>query len=410
MIKNSVLPFLLLFAFNVPAQIDIGGLFFHGDLECGESIYDQIVPLVDEAVEFGGVTTTCQDETINYAITSIDSSEVTIFGACAASIHVEVEIFDNCGNSDSYFDAFFIDDFEPPVISVTHEVFDLSLSLSARDTFQSLVSNNFGVTATDNCDPNPELTFRLRDENGHTIQFDDITDNSFGTYSLRVEANDDCIFESSTTITIQILRTVGSFVTSSSNLGERDQTGQICVSLENPLDSAPTMVSIEISGGQAEVGVDIVQISSSFDLNFLPGETQKCFSVTTIDDDIIDTNKSIQFKIVNVSNDASTLIGSRPTHTVNIIDNDDNDGDGINNLVDNCPNISNPEQLDIDGDGIGNVCDNENTVNSLMEIDNDVFLTEISSGVVLRSQDGKCWKIIVTNSGALSTFEVVCPE
>ena len=111
MIKNRVLPFLLLFAFNVTAQIYIGGLFFLGDLECGESIYDQIVPLVDEAFEFGDVTTTCQDETINYAITSIDSSEVTDFGACGASIHVEVEITDNCGNSDSYFDAFFIDDF-----------------------------------------------------------------------------------------------------------------------------------------------------------------------------------------------------------------------------------------------------------------------------------------------------------
>jgi hypothetical protein len=35
----------------------------------------------------------------------------------------------------------------------------------------------------------------------------------------------------------------------------------------------------------------------------------------------------------------------------------DDDGDGIPNNVDNCPNVSNPRQLDADGDGIGNACD-----------------------------------------------------
>lgn len=35
----------------------------------------------------------------------------------------------------------------------------------------------------------------------------------------------------------------------------------------------------------------------------------------------------------------------------------DDDSDTIIDLVDNCPGISNPDQLDDDGDGIGNVCD-----------------------------------------------------
>ena len=34
----------------------------------------------------------------------------------------------------------------------------------------------------------------------------------------------------------------------------------------------------------------------------------------------------------------------------------DFDGDGVNNLYDNCPAISNEDQLDSDGDGVGDAC------------------------------------------------------
>src|SRR5271165_6913325 len=37
---------------------------------------------------------------------------------------------------------------------------------------------------------------------------------------------------------------------------------------------------------------------------------------------------------------------------------DDSDHDGIDDALDNCPYVANPDQADGDGDGIGNVCDN----------------------------------------------------
>ena len=38
----------------------------------------------------------------------------------------------------------------------------------------------------------------------------------------------------------------------------------------------------------------------------------------------------------------------------------DTDGDGINDPADNCPGVSNPEQLDSDGDGVGDICESHN--------------------------------------------------
>ena len=40
----------------------------------------------------------------------------------------------------------------------------------------------------------------------------------------------------------------------------------------------------------------------------------------------------------------------------------------------------------------------------------DVYLDESSSGILLKSPDGQCWKITVTNDGELQTAAVICPE
>ncbi|RMG41306.1 MAG: hypothetical protein D6732_02645, partial [Methanobacteriota archaeon] len=49
----------------------------------------------------------------------------------------------------------------------------------------------------------------------------------------------------------------------------------------------------------------------------------------------------------------------------------DNDGDGLLDSVDNCPVVSNTNQVDLDGDGVGDVCDNCPTISNTVQSDID---------------------------------------
>src|SRR5579864_6399420 len=48
---------------------------------------------------------------------------------------------------------------------------------------------------------------------------------------------------------------------------------------------------------------------------------------------------------------------------------DDMDGDGIPDSLDNCPFVSNRDQLDTDGDGVGDACDNCPTLANKSQLD-----------------------------------------
>jgi hypothetical protein len=52
-------------------------------------------------------------------------------------------------------------------------------------------------------------------------------------------------------------------------------------------------------------------------------------------------------------------------------DGPDRDGDGVRNGSDNCPDVSNSDQLDTDSDGLGDVCDGQNDTDTDTDTDTD---------------------------------------
>ena len=82
------------------------------------------------------------------------------------------------------------------------------------------------------------------------------------------------------------------------------------------------------------------------------------------------SDTSLNYVTINASNhlilEATLSANSAPTDV-----DEDSDGDGITNNLDNCPSTANADQADTDGDGIGDVCDNAPTVANANQLDTD---------------------------------------
>lgn len=87
---------------------------------------------------------------------------------------------------------------------------------------------------------------------------------------------------------------------------------------------------------------------------------------------------------------------------------DDDDGDGILDSVDNCPLIANPAQIDTDNDGIGDVCDDDNDNDGVPNIIDQCDNTPENSvvdinGCQVFSLPSTNFRVLVTDESCISS-------
>lgn len=86
----------------------------------------------------------------------------------------------------------------------------------------------------------------------------------------------------------------------------------------------------------------------------------------------------------------------------------DSDNDGIGDVCDNCPHIQNEDQSDINSNGIGDACENNN-INKVEIESADIYVSDPKQGIILKAENGKCFRIKVDGNGNIYSKEVSCP-
>jgi hypothetical protein len=84
---------------------------------------------------------------------------------------------------------------------------------------------------------------------------------------------------------------------------------------------------------------------------------------------------------------------------------DDIDQDGINDSIDNCPNIANPSQSDYDSDGIGDACDSPDVK---VTIEQGILYSDDAEGILMKGRDGNCYLLYISVNGNLEIENRPC--
>jgi len=110
--------------------------------------------------------------------------------------------------------------------------------------------------------------------------------------------------------------------------------------------------------------------------SFIPGSGDTNNSSFTLSGTVLLTATPIDYETKNSysilveTSDGSATYSKSFTISVRDVD-EDSDGDGVGNSIDNCPNTFNPDQADLDQDGIGDICDNAPEVANASQTDTD---------------------------------------
>ncbi|WP_366512848.1 thrombospondin type 3 repeat-containing protein [Kordia sp.] len=134
------------------------------------------------------------------------------------------------------------------------------------------------------------------------------------------------------------------------------------------------------------------------------------------------TCSDINSAILNCTEDG-LLIDLDNCDDISNPDQTDTDNDGVGDPCDNCPTVANNNQLDSDNDGIGDACQGQagansgfvgvSTNNPLAKFhveDGDVFISNINRGIIMKTADGKCFRYQPDTNGKLVGTQIICPQ
>ncbi|WP_111707128.1 BspA family leucine-rich repeat surface protein [Lutibacter citreus] len=233
---------------------------------------------------------------------------------------VTLIVTDNNGNSASKTAIVTIKDMVAPIANCVSQ-FSIELDETGNTTITAEDINN---GSTDNCEID-----------SITINKNSFNASSIGENSVKLTVTDKS-GNTSSCISIVTIKEFGAPIVITKNISvELDSNGNASITAEDVDDG-----SYDTNG--------ITSMSLDKTLFICPALNEHTVTLTVTDNSGNSTSDTALVTFTSNDLDNDTIADSCD---------DDMDGDGIENNVDNCPTVSNNNQADIDRNGIGDICD-----------------------------------------------------